>query len=81
MNELEERLRKLFAEHLGVDSEKVTTDANVFDDLGADSLDRVELCLAVEEEFDVSIPDDELEKLNLFGEWVGFVEKAKVPTA
>ena len=64
-------------QHLGVDAEKVVDNADFIDDLGADSLDRVELVMAFEEEFGVEIPDDAAESIVTVGDAVRFVEKAK----
>ena len=74
MSSIEERVKKIIVEQLGVSEEQVTTDASFVDDLGADSLDTVELVMALEEEFDVEIPDDEAEKITTVKEAVGFVE-------
>ena len=60
-------------EHLGVDAEKVTEAASFIDDLGADSLDTVELVMAFEEEFNVEIPDDAAEKIQTVGDAVSFI--------
>lgn len=70
----EERARKVVAEHLGIEAEKVTRDANFVDDLSADSLDIIELVMAFEEEFGVEIPDDAAEKFQTFGQLVDYVE-------
>ena len=64
------RARDIVIEHLGVESSKVTREAHIFDDLGADSLDAVELLMALEEEFEVEIPDDVAETLNTLGDFV-----------
>ncbi|MBI4715945.1 MAG: acyl carrier protein [Nitrospirae bacterium] len=63
MASVEERVRKIVAEQLGVDLEDVTPEASFVDDLGADSLDTVELVMALEEEFDIEIPDEDAEKI------------------
>jgi acyl carrier protein len=63
-------------EHLGVDADKVTEKASFIDDLGADSLDTVELVMAFEEEFGVEIPDDAAETIQTVGDAVRFLEKA-----
>ena len=63
MSETAERVKKIVVEHLGVEADKVTEDASFIDDLGADSLDIVELVMAFEEEFGVEIPDDAAEKI------------------
>ena len=74
MSSIEERVKKIIVEQLGVSDDQVTTDASFVDDLGADSLDTVELVMALEEEFDVEIPDDEAEKITTVKDAVGFVE-------
>ena len=63
MSDAAERVKKIVVEHLGVDESKVIEDASFVDDLGADSLDTVELVMAFEEEFGVEIPDDAAEKI------------------
>jgi acyl carrier protein len=63
MSSVEERVRKIVVEQLGVSEEQVTTSASFVDDLGADSLDTVELVMALEEEFECEIPDEEAEKI------------------
>src|SRR3546814_6176409 len=63
MSDVAERVKKIVVEHLGVEAEKVTEEASFIDDLGADSLDTVELVMAFEEEFGVEIPDDAAEKI------------------
>lgn len=62
-NEIEARVKKIVVEQLGVKDEEVTTDASFVDDLGADSLDTVELVMALEEEFETEIPDEDAEKI------------------
>jgi len=62
-NEIETRVKKIVVEQLGVKEEEVTTDASFVDDLGADSLDTVELVMALEEEFETEIPDEHAEKI------------------
>ena len=74
MSTVEERVKKLICEQLGVKEEEVKDDASFVDDLGADSLDTVELVMALEEEFDVEIPDDDAEKITTVKEAVAFVE-------
>lgn len=69
------KIKEIIVEQLGVDPEKVKPEASFIDDLGADSLDIVELVMAMEEEFDLEIPDDEAEKLRTVGDVVGFLEK------
>ena len=63
MSDVTERVKKIVIEHLGVEDEKVTENASFIDDLGADSLDTVELVMAIEEEFGCEIPDDAAEKI------------------
>ena len=63
MSTVEERVKKIVAEQLGVKDEEVTSDASFVDDLGADSLDTVELVMALEEEFETEIPDEDAEKI------------------
>ena len=75
-NSIEARVRKIVVEHLGVEEEKVTKDASFIDDLGADSLDTVELVMAFEEEFGVEIPDDAAETILTVGDAVKYIEKA-----
>ena len=60
---VEEKVKEIIVDQLGVDDKQVTTTASFIDDLGADSLDTVELVMALEEEFDIEIPDDEAEKI------------------
>ena len=68
MSDTAERVKKIVVEHLGVEADKVTPDASFIDDLGADSLDIVELVMAFEEEFGVEIPDDAAEKITTVGD-------------
>ena len=63
MSSVEERVKKIVAEQLGVKEEEVTNQASFVDDLGADSIDTVELVMALEEEFETEIPDEEAEKI------------------
>ena len=63
MSNIEERVKKIIAEQLGVKEEEVTKEASFVEDLGADSLDTVELVMALEEEFETEIPDEEAEKI------------------
>ena len=68
------KVKKMVAEHLGVDEAKVTDEANFIDDLGADSLDTVELVMAFEEEFGSEISDNEAEKILTVGDAIKFIE-------
>ncbi len=77
MSDIAEAIKKIVVEHLDVDADKVTENASFIDDLGADSLDNVELVMAFEEEFDVEIPDDAAETIQTVGDAIKFVEKAK----
>jgi acyl carrier protein len=70
-----ERVKKIVVEHLGVEKDKVTEEASFIDDLGADSLDTVELVMAFEEEFGVEIPDDMAENILTVGDAIKFLEK------
>ncbi len=76
MSSTEDRVKKIVVEHLGVDEDKVTDDASFIDDLGADSLDTVELVMAFEEEFGIEIPDDAAETIQTVGDAVKFIDKA-----
>ena len=77
MSEIGERVKKIVVEHLGVEPEKVIDSASFIDDLGADSLDIVELVMAFEEEFGVEIPDDAAEKINTVGDANKYIEDNK----
>jgi acyl carrier protein len=74
---VEERVIDIVAEQLGVDKEKVSRDTSFVNDLGADSLDQVELVMELEEEFDIDIPDDAAEKIQTVGQAIEFIEKAQ----
>ncbi len=76
MSDVAERVKKVVVEHLGVDEDKVTEGASFIDDLGADSLDTVELVMAFEEEFGIEIPDDAAEKILTVKDAVDFIEQA-----
>ena len=76
MSETADRVKKIVVEHLGVDPEKVTEEASFIDDLGADSLDIVELVMAFEEEFRIEIPDDAAESIVTVGDAVKYIDKA-----
>ena len=76
MSDVAERVKKIVVEHLGVDEAKVVEAANFIDDLGADSLDTVELVMAFEEEFGVEIPDDQAETIATVGDAVRYLDKA-----
>ncbi len=74
MSETADRVKKIVVEHLGVDSEKVTEEASFIDDLGADSLDIVELVMAFEEEFGVESPDDAAEKITTVRDAIEYID-------
>ncbi len=75
MSDVSERVKKIVVEHLGVEADKVIETASFIDDLGADSLDTVELVMAFEEEFGCEIPDDAAEQIQTVGDAVKFLEK------
>ena len=74
MSDVAEKIKKIIIDHLGIDASKVTEDASFIDDLGADSLDTVELVMAFEEEFGAEISDSEAEKILTVGDAIRFVE-------
>jgi acyl carrier protein len=74
MSTTEERVRKLVCEQLGVKEEEVTPEASFVEDLGADSLDTVELVMALEEEFETEIPDEEAEKITTMKEAIDYIQ-------
>lgn len=73
MNNIEERVKKVVVEQLGVSEDEVLEDASFVDDLGADSLDTVELVMALEEEFECEIPDEEAEKITTVKQAIDYV--------
>lgn len=75
MSDVSERVKKIIIEHLGVEEDKVTPEASFIDDLGADSLDTVELVMAFEEEFGIEIPDDAAEKILTVGDASKHIEE------
>ena len=77
MSDTADRVKKIVVEHLGVEAEKVTEDASFIDDLGADSLDIVELVMAFEEEFGVEIPDDTAEKISTVSDAIKYIDENK----
>jgi len=76
MASIEERVKQIVAEQLGVDEDQVTPDAAFMDDLGADSLDTVELVMALEEEFDIEISDEDAEKIQKVKDAVDYINNA-----
>ena len=77
MSDIADRVKKIVVEHLGVDEAKVTEASSFIDDLGADSLDTVELVMAFEEEFNVEIPDDVAEKIKTVKDTVEYIDSIK----
>ncbi len=75
MSSIEERVKDIVVEQLGLERDKVSLESKFSDDLGADSLDTVELVMALEEEFDIEIPDEEAEKITTLREAVSYVEQ------
>lgn len=76
MASVEERVISIVSDQLGVDKEKVKIETSFVNDLGADSLDTVELVMELEEEFDLNIPDDAAEKIQTVGQAIKFIEEA-----
>lgn len=77
MSEIADKVKKIVVEHLGVDESKVTLEASFIDDLGADSLDTVELVMAFEEAFSVEIPEEAAEKIATVKDAIDYIEKQK----
>ena len=77
MSNIEEQVKSIVAEQLGVKGDEVTNEASFVDDLGADSLDTVELVMALEEEFDTEIPDEDAEKITTVKEAIDYIEAHK----
>ena len=75
--EVEEKVKAIIVEKLGVEESEVTREASFTNDLGADSLDTVELIMELEKEFDVQIPDDQAEKIATVGDAIAYIENAK----
>ena len=75
MSDMASRVREIIAQELGVEMDKVTDDANFVEDLGADSLDTVELVMAFEEEFGIEIPDEDAEQMQTVGQAIGYLGK------
>jgi acyl carrier protein len=78
MSQIAEKVKKIIIDKLGVDESEVTNEASFTNDLGADSLDTVELIMEFEKEFDVSIPDDQAEKIQTVGQAIEFLEASKI---
>ena len=77
MSEIANRVKSIITDKLGVEESQVTPEASFTNDLGADSLDTVELIMELEKEFDLSIPDEEAEKIVTVGDAIAFIENAK----
>jgi len=77
MSDISDRVRNIVVEHLGVDAGKVIDGASFIDDLGADSLDTVELVMAFEEDFDIEIPDEAAEGIATVGDAVSYIQEKK----
>ena len=77
MSEIAEKVKQIIVDRLGVDESEVTMEASFTNDLGADSLDTVELIMEFEKEFDTSIPDEEAEKIQTVGQAVAYIEAQK----
>lgn len=81
MSDIEERIKKIIIEQLNVEEEQVTPTAHFVEDLGADSLDNVEMVMAFETEFEIEIPDEDTEKITNMQEAVAYVQKRAMETA
>lgn len=77
MSDIAEKVKAIIVEKLGVEASEVTTEASFTNDLGADSLDTVELIMEFEKEFSVSIPDDQAENIQTVGQAIAYLENAK----
>ena len=75
MSEVQDQVKKIVIDHLGIDESKVTPEAKYIDDLGADSLDTVELVMAIEEAFNIEIPDETAEKISNLQQAVDFISE------
>ena len=76
-DDISSKVKKIVADHLGIDEAKVTEESSFIDDLGADSLDTVELVMAFEEEFEIEIPDEEAEKIATVEDAVNYIDSAE----
>ena len=77
MSDIEEQVKKIVVDHLGIEESKVTSDSKFIDDLGADSLDTVELVMAFEEKFSIEIPDDAAETIQTVQDAIDFIKNKK----
>lgn len=78
MSDIEKRIKEIIIDRLGVDESEVTNEASFTNDLGADSLDTVELIMELEKEFGVAIPDDQAEKITTVGDAISYIQEKKV---
>ena len=76
MSEIESQVKQIVVDHLGIEESKVTPESKFIDDLGADSLDTVELIMQFEEEFEIEIPDEDAEKITSVGQAVDYINSA-----
>jgi acyl carrier protein len=74
---IEQRVKEIVGEHLGVEKDEILAKSRFIEDLGADSLDIVELVMALEEEYEVEVPDEDAEKLRTVGDVIGYIESQK----
>ena len=77
MSEIEDQVKKIVVDHLGIEESKVTPESKFIDDLGADSLDTVELVMAFEEKFSIEIPDDAAETIQTVKDAIDYIESKK----
>ena len=77
MSEIEDKVKKIVVDHLGIEESKINLDSKFIDDLGADSLDTVELVMAFEEQFNIEIPDDAAETILTIQDAISFIESKK----
>ena len=77
METIADKTKRIIAETLGAEKEKLTYDTDLYRDIGADSLDVVELVMILEKAFDVSIPDEKIEQMNKVGQYIDYLEKAR----
>lgn len=75
MENIEQKVKEIIADRLGVDPDEITPEASFVEDLGADSLDTVELVMALEEEFGIEIPDEDAEKIQTVGDAIEYIQK------
>lgn len=75
MATIEERVKRVFVEQLGIKPDEVTMEASIVDDFGADSLDEVEIVMALEEEFEIEIPDEQAERIKTAGQAVTYIKE------